>query len=77
MIVLHGPIEPDAIRALAAKYIAALPSRKVPENIWKAIKAPTVMVWSNTLCAPTTITTMGNSLPRNSVIALRRRHSAA
>lgn len=36
VIVLHGPIEPDAIRALAAKYIAALPSRKVPENIWKA-----------------------------------------
>src|SRR5471032_3298829 len=41
-----------------------------PDSIWKAISAPTDMVWSNTSCEPSTMMVTGSSLPRKSVMAL-------
>ncbi len=35
VIVLHGPIDPVAIKALADIHIAALPANKSPDNLWK------------------------------------------
>ena len=34
IFVVHGPVEPDAVKALYDKYIATLPARSVPERSW-------------------------------------------
>ena len=40
-----------------------------PDSIWNAISAPTVIVWSNTACAPTAITATGISFSRKPITA--------
>jgi zinc protease len=39
IIVLHGPLDPAMVKAAAAKHLAALSARKVPQNLWKTPRA--------------------------------------
>ena len=32
--VIHGPVDVDAVKALAEKYVAAVPERKAPDRAW-------------------------------------------
>lgn len=34
MFVVHGPVEPEAVKALYDKYIGSLPARSVPDRAW-------------------------------------------
>lgn len=35
VFVVHGPVDAEAVRAIAAKHLAALPDRKPPERAWR------------------------------------------
>jgi zinc protease len=50
VLVLHGPIDPEAVKPIVAKYIASLPAIKVPARTWSQLRRydPSVQILNET-----------------------------